>query len=318
MELALRTLTPAFTLIANGVDVTQTLIDNLVSLSLSDSDGDVADELTLVVSGNIARPKAGDRLLLSLGYKETGVHLIGAFFVQTTERENNSRLTITATSVNWNNQLKENRDAKYENTTVSGILSAIAQRHSLKVKSDCSDIAIHYIAQNDESDLEFLSRIADKYDLIYNIKNETITMFHRMKNNKKSDTLPHYVVDANECTALRIKHSSRRTYNRVEAHWRESRKNKHHVTVVGDGLPNLMIKGDFKSEADARTVATAQLNKSNRQTKTGNFSKNGIPMVAGGIVKISNAYEDSGDYSIKSITHNLDENGWNIDVEIEA
>jgi len=318
MELALRTLTPTFTLIANDVDVTHTLMDNLVSLGLNDSDGDVADELTLVVSGNVTRPKQGDKLLFSLGYKETGVNLIGAFFVQTTERENNSKLTITATSVNWSGKLKENRDAKYENTTVSGILSAIAQRHSLKVKSDCSDIAIQYIAQNDESDLEFLSRIADKYDLIYNVKNETITMFHRMKNNKKSDTLPHYVVDANECTALRIKHSSRKIYNWVEVCWRESRKNKHHVTIVGNGSPNLIMKGDFKSEADARTVATAQLNKSNRQTKTGSLSHYGAMMVAGGIVRLINSYEDDGEYSIKSITHNLNENGWNLDVEIEA
>ena len=78
------------------------------------------------------------------------------------------------------------------------------------------------------------------------------------------------------------------------------------------------MKGDFKSEADARTVATAQLNKSNRQTKKGNFSHHGVMMVAGGTVNLINAYEDSGDYSIKSITHSLNENGWDIDVEIEA
>lgn len=310
--------TPQFMLIANGTDITAKLMLDTAAITLSDNDGDIADELTISVVGDFKRPKQGDILDFYLGYRESGVFKVGRYFVQTTERVDMQMLNITATSVNWNESLKESRDAKYENTTVAKIAKTIANRHKLKVKSDCEDLTISYMAQSDESDLEFLSRIAEKFDLIYNIKNETITLLHRTKDAKKSQDLPVFTVDARECYSISIKHSNRTYYKSVKAVYRDTKSNQHKEVKIGNDKPTLNIKDDYKSANEAKQSAAAALAKANRGIKSGTLSHKGALIFAGGILKLINAGEDSGEYSIKSVTHTLDTSGWNIDVEFEA
>jgi len=309
---------PAFLLVANGVDVTASLMLDTTSIGLSDNDGDVSDELSVSVVGDFKRPKQGDTLDFSLGYLDSGVSFVGRFFVQTSERVDGSILTITATSVNWSEALKESRDANYTNTTVAGIVKTCADRHGLKVKTDTEDLSVSYMAQSDESDLEFLSRVAEKFDLVYNIKNETITMLHRTKGGKKSSGLPVFVVDALECEGLRVKHSSRTYYESAKATYRDSKLNTHKEVKIGDKKPTLNIKEDYKSESEAKQGATQALARANRGLKSGSLSKVGELVFAGGVLNLTNAKEDSGEYAIKSVSHTLDENGWQMSVEFEA
>ncbi|CUV65239.1 Putative phage tail protein D [Sulfurovum sp. enrichment culture clone C5] len=311
-------LTPAFLLTANGKDITDSLNTDTASFRLTDNDGDVADELTIVVTGDFKRPKAGDVLDFSLGYKETGVSFVGRYFVQTTEREDLSILTITATSVNWGEALKEQRDAKYEKTTVAKIAKIVADRHKLKVKTDCDDLTTTYIAQQNESDLDFLSRISDRYDLVFNIKNETVVMLHRSKD--KNSSLPRFNVSAINCGEIRIKHSNRTYYVAAKAIYRDIKSNKNKEVLVGekDKKPVLKITDDFKSDTEAKQVATAGLAKANRSLKNGSLTQYGSLIFAGGVLNLTDAGEDDGEYIIKSVSHSLDDNGWSMDIEVEA
>jgi len=310
--------TPLFMLIANDVDVTASLTLDTTTIALSDNDGDVCDELSISVVGDFKRPTKSDVLDFYMGYKESGLSKVGRYFVQTSERIDMQSLNITATSVNWSESLKESRDAKYEKTTVAGIAKTISERHKLKLKSDCEDLTISYMAQSDESDLEFLSRVAEKFDLIYNIKNETIAMLHRTKESKKSQHLPVFIVDASECYSISIRHSNRTYYESATATYRDTKTNKHREVKIGDEKPTLGIKDDYKSESEATQSAIAELSKANRGMKSGSLSLKGELIFAGGVLNLTNAGEDSGEYSIKSVTHTLDGSGWNIDVGFEA
>ncbi len=226
--------TPIFKLIANGEDVTKILNENSVSITLSDNDGEFSDELSISVVGDFERPEAGDVLDFYIGNKEEvlGLRHAGRYFVQSTEIENLHTLIISATSVDWNEELKEQRDHKYAKTNIKKICEEIAKRHSLKVRTDCSDIPIGYIAQQDENDLEFLSKLADRYDLIFNIKHETIIMLHRYVNDDRSELLPFFDISALECESIRIKHSNRTHYNSAKAVWRETKTNLVKVVKV--------------------------------------------------------------------------------------
>jgi len=310
--------TPLFMLIANGVDVTASLTLDTTVITLTDNDGDMADELSISVVGDFKRPNKSDVVDFYLGYRESGVSKVGRYFVQTSERVDMQVLNITATSVDWNEALKESRDAHYAGTTVAGIVKEIAGRHKLKVKTDTEDLIVSYMAQSDESDLEFLSRVAERFDLIYNIKNETITMLHRTKEGKRSQDLPIFTVNAAECYSISVRHSNRTYYESAKAIYRDTKTNKHKEVKIGDKKPTLNIKDDYKSEKEADQCAKAELAKANRGLKSGSLSLKGELIFAGGVLNLTNAGEDSGEYGIKSVTHTIDSSGWNMDIEIEA
>lgn len=307
---------PTYTLIANGKDVTAALMRNVEWIRYSDADSDVADELSFCVVGHYARPKRGDRLEFSLGMMHTGVHPQGVFYVQESERENGDKLTVRATSVNFSDAIKEKRDAKYENTTISAIAKEIADRHSLKCKCDI-DIPVKYIAQQDESDLNFIARLSERYDLICNIKNDTLILLERIKADEKNSDLPHFIISNLECESSTIKHTSKTYYKSVQAKWRDTSSNSDRSVKIGDEKPTLFITDDFKSEDEAKIIAKKQLERENRATVEGTLRLGGRQISAGGVSDLIDAGDDSALYSIRRVDHILDNNGWMIDVGVE-
>jgi len=310
-------LTPIFKVTANGTDVTGVLQKNMLSLSIKDEDGTLSDELTLKVIGLWKRPRYRDELKVWLGYKETSVAFMGAFKVQTTERENNNILTITATGVDFGETLKEKKDKAYKDTNLKAIATEIASRHKLNVKSDCEDIAISYIAQHDQSDLAFMKKIADRYNLIFSVKNNTLTLLKRVKDEKKSSTLPSFVISAEECENLRIRHSNKTMYMSAKAVWRDTKENQDKEVKTNDAKPQLRINGSFKDSKEAISVAKARLEKANRGTKDGSLTTTGKAIFAGGKLNLVGSIEDDGEYSIKSVQHEFNDNGWTTSIEFE-
>lgn len=89
---------PLFKLEANGNDKTNDIAKNLISISFKDEANVKSDEITIKVAGDFTRPSYNDELKLSLGYENEPFFNCGLFLVQTTTKENNNLLTITATA----------------------------------------------------------------------------------------------------------------------------------------------------------------------------------------------------------------------------
>lgn len=307
-------LTPSFKITANGDDVTKALQANLVSISLSDEDGEQSDELTLRVAGLWQRPSYGDELKVWLGYMETGLAYMGMFVVQTTEREDNNILTITATGADFSG-MKERRDAQYEEMSLSDIAGEIAGRHGLDVKSDCDEV-LKYVGQSGESDLAFMQRMAEQHNLVFSVKNGTLLLLKRVKNEKKSGDLPVFEVTAKECTKLRIKHSNRQQYGSCLAVWHDTKTNQKKEVTVGNGNPVLRMIRSFRDENEAKVKAEAALEAANRGVVGGSLTIRGSAIFAGGTLSLKNSIEDDGEYTIRSVSHEFG-GGWETTVNFE-
>jgi len=59
---------PTFKLEASGKDITNTIRQNLISLSFTDKEGNKSDEISFTLFGIYAKPVFGDKLKLWLGY----------------------------------------------------------------------------------------------------------------------------------------------------------------------------------------------------------------------------------------------------------
>lgn len=308
-------MTPIFKIEANGSDVTRELQKDIVSISFSDEDGNQSDEITLKVAGNFKRPKYQDELKLWIGYEESGLFYCGLFRVQSTERDGYA-LTITATGADFSSALKQKRDASYEKVSPKDIAKIVANRHNLKLKSDFDHMYFPHISQTNESDLHLLRRLAHDYNAIFSIKNGTLVFLRRIKKNMASPKLPVFEIDASECESYSIKHADRTIYGSCEAVWHDTKENRSQSVVVGSGDPVLKIKGNYKTAAEAQAKAQAALQRANRGTKSGSLSMYGREIYAGGILKLSGANEDNGEYSIKSVNHTFD-GAWKMSIEIE-
>ena len=308
--------TPNFKLLANDKDVTEQMKKELQSITFKDETNEQADELIIKVGGEFAGPKYEDELKLYLGYG-TDLVYCGLFVVQTTTRENNNTLSISATGVNFSFVLKEKRDVTYEKISIKGICSQIANRNVLKLKSDFDDVYLLSIAQSSESDLHFLNRLAIDYNAIFNIKNGTLIFTHKIKENKKNEDLPSYTISADEIESITIKHSNKTLYKSCKSIWHDTKENKTKEIIVGVGEPVLINKGNFKNAAEAKLKAQAKLERAVQGLVTGNLSLEGEVIFAGGKLNLVDTLEDDGEYQIKSVNHNFTPSSWKINSEFE-
>jgi len=308
-------MTPIFKVEANGADVTAQLQKELNSIHFSDEDGNQSDEITLKVAGNFTRPKYQDEIKLWLGYEEVGLFYCGLFKVQNTERDKYS-LVISATGADFSSALKQKRDTSYEKLSLKDVAHIVANRHELKLKSDFDDMFMPHLSQTNESDLHMMKRLADDYNGIFSIKNGTLIFLKRIKKNMASDKLPLFEIDVSECESYSVKHSDKTIYGACEAYWHDTKANKVQSVTVGNGVPILKIKGNFKTPAEAKAKAKAKLQIANRGSKSGTISIYGKQIYAGGMLKLTGAKEDNGKYSIKSVNHTFDV-GWKMSIEIE-
>lgn len=306
---------PNFKITANGNDITKILKENQVSISFKDEANSKADELTLTVIDGFARPKYEDELELYLGY-DNELSFCGSFKVQSTTRTKNNTLSISATGVDFSNSLKEKRDITYEHISVKDICSQIAKRNNLELKSDYDDIIFQSLAQSNESDLHFLNRLAKEMNSIFNIKNNTLIFTKKIKENKKNEELPAYLISADECTSLSIKHSNKTLYKSCKSIWHDTKENKTKTVIAGSGEPSLLNKSTFKNEAEALIKATAKLEKANQGIVSGSLAKDGEIIFAGGKLNLIDTFEDDGEYQIKSVSHEFSDS-WEIKLEFE-
>lgn len=293
--------------IVNGKDVSDKVHDYLLSLTIVDNDGVNSDTLDMTLSNYIKRPEGEDKIKIWIN-KE----FYGTFVVNETETTDENLLKVSATSANFHKTLKEKKNASHAKTSLHKLIKKIAKEHSLKEIIDFDDMPYDMIIQEKESDLHFLKRLADKYDAVFSIKNDTL-LFRRRDSIK-----PKFTIDINDCKPWSIRHIARKKYNSCTARWRSIEENKTKKVTVGSGEPALNISGDYVSDTDARAAAKGSWEKSKRQTKEGTLSKDGEYISAGSTLIITNSKQDDGEYTITTVTTTVDKkNGFRVDITFQ-
>lgn len=307
---------PRFKILANDKDVTKHLQKNLISITLKDEANTKADELTIKVANKFKRPLYKDKLKLYLGYEN--LVFCGVFFVQSTTRFNNETLSISATSVDFSKTIKERRSITYEKLSIKDICTQIAKRNNLEVKCDLDDIYFVSVAQENESDLNFLDSLAKELNAIFNIKNHTLVFKKKIKDKKKNNELPSYTIDVNSCNNISIKHSNKILYKSCKVLWHDTKENKVMEILAGSGSPVYVYECSVKNVAEAKTKALAKLQIANQGIVSGSLSLQGQIIFAGGILNLINSpEEDDEQYQIKSVSHTFDSNGWVTSLEFQ-
>ncbi len=235
--------------------------------------------------------------------------------MQSSERTESST-TITATGVDFSGGLKKRKNRAWEKVSLKEIVERIAKEHGLNAICDYGEIKIAYTGQHDISDLAFLKKFAKDFDAVFNVKDNQIVFLR--KGNEGKSAIPKASISLSECSSYRIKYSNKTLYGSCKAVWHDTKENTIKEVVVGSGEgEQIKLEQSFKNAAEAKEKAKAKLERANSGIVSGSLEIYGSKVFAGGILSLSNAGEDSGEYRIKSVNHSLGADSFTTSVEFE-
>jgi uncharacterized protein len=162
-----------------------------------------------------------------------------------------------------------------------------------------------------------MRRLAKELGATFAIKNDTI-LFRPKNGGDQNSELPIIEIDATQTKGLSIEILDKTSYGSAKASWHSTKDNKTKSITVGSGKPVLHVKGSFKNESDARTKAKAALEAANRGNARGSFEYEGINVIAGAKMKLSNIPPGwPSSFGIKQVRHSWSDSGYTVNVELE-
>src|SRR5690606_40346563 len=124
----------------------------------------------------------GATISVAIGWSGEGLVDKGTFTVDAVSHSGTpDQMTIRATSADMRAELPARKSRSWHKTTVGEIASKIAKEHGLKLRiSDAlNGVRVAHIDQTDESDINFLTRLGQRFDIIATIKAGTLRLIPR-------------------------------------------------------------------------------------------------------------------------------------------
>ncbi|HEB4874892.1 TPA: phage late control D family protein [Kluyvera ascorbata F0526] len=216
---------PGFSITMGGKVLTQ-LDERIMSLSLTDNRGFDADQLSISIDdsdGMVALPPRGAELAVSFGWLGEPLIYKGLYTVDEVSHEGPAdTIGVTARSADFREEFNVKREVSWHDVTVERVVSAIAHRYGLKaqISEMLMDIEIDHADQTQESDMSFLTRMAEMLGAIATVKNGSL-LFILPGGGVTVDgkALPSASIDRTSGDRHRFRIADRDAYTGVRAYW---------------------------------------------------------------------------------------------------
>lgn len=268
-------MTPLYRLRADGVDMTATVSDRLLSLRVTDEAGLAADQVEISLDdrdGRVAIPPTGATLEVELGYREGQMVRMGRFAADEVEISGPpDTLTIRGKAADMVASLKSWKKRDWHRKTLGAILRTIAREHGLRpaIASEFELVQIDHLDQTHESDLALITRLAEQYGAVAKPAGGRLVFVRRGAGlDAAGKSLPTVRIARDELLDWRVAMHERQFYARVGAHFQDRRRAAVRYVYAGQGEPVMHVRHPFKSERDAIAAAEAKL----RQLQRGRTS----------------------------------------------
>jgi len=284
-------LTPQY--IING-DIT---FNNISSISIYDSINDESDAVTIVCN-NFTTQTTTPNIEVFIGYTDN-LWSVGKYRLQSVNYTEKN-ISLIFTSAYFDDKMKTKRTKSYQKITLNELCKKIAKKYNLKVKSDMPQY-IEHIDQKNESDIALLNRYAQKYNAIFNIKNETLIFLF-----KTSKKLPLVKIFYTDCSNYNISLNHKFIYKSISIKFHDFKKNKPKLIKIGSGEPLYQIEEIQNNKTEAINIANAKLQQLIAKSKNGYITLEGQNIIAGAKVElIGFNHSLDGIYLITSVKHNI-------------
>ncbi|MBT0886300.1 MULTISPECIES: phage late control D family protein [Acinetobacter] len=309
-------LKPCFSVIANEQDITGIISDLYEYISITDGTGYESDtcEISLIDDPirPIELPKKGAELRISMGYDLAMVDM-GLFIVSEVSLSGppekmiiRGRAVPQLTSKNGITSLASQKTRSWpKNTSVSAVVSKIAKEHGLDpfVSNTVAQIKLPHFDQSDESDLNFLLRIAKRYDVICKPAGGKLLFVKRGEID-----LPNLILAKEQVSDWEMTSSTSDSAGTVIAYWHDKKGAKKKEVKVGDGEPVKRLRHSYQDEKSAYAAAQASLDQSRRGEEKLGLNIPGNPSISAEMPITLLEFREgiAGDWVVEQCTHSID------------
>lgn len=315
-------MTPAFSITVGGTAAN--VNDRLLALEVTDQEGNRSDSVRIMIDdrdGRVMIPDRGAKISIALGYRETGVFPMGLFVVdQVTASGWPMQIEVTGRSADLTEEMKEQRSKTYKDKTISDIVSEIAQRHGLTpgAMGSIASFKYSFLVQTEESDLNFLTRLAMRHDCIFAVKNGRLIF----KKRGESIEAFHVIVHPSNVMSYSVTYQDRQKHSEGHADWwdKNAARRMRSKKFGSGGRAKYrvgQIAEDGQAQADEMAQSAATANK--RAEKQLDMTVVGDPAImAESILEVVGIKAGvDGLYRVKSVVHSLTSNGYRTNIQAE-
>lgn len=334
-------MTPDFSVIADGVDVTGRFGGRKIEIEVVDATGVESDSAEITIfdpESIVSPPRRGALLAISMGYRETGLIPQGLFKVdQVTFKGYPHQITIQARSADNKKEMKERRTKDYTNKTLQQVAQEIAGRHGMSalVASDLASIKFpvfagadeSYIGQHEESDVSFLTRVAEERGGFFSVKNGKFLIAKRGDGKSMSGAVGNVVITPDvliDRDAYEVSWKDKPVHGKVEASYFDRGKVAREPVVKGGGDGNVAyrFREPFPSKKQAEDAADGKARELQREVASASFTVWGDPTIRAEMDLVAAGIRpgvDGVQLSIERVTHRIDSGGgFTTRIECEA
>ncbi|MBX8803348.1 phage late control D family protein [Ochrobactrum sp. MR28] len=172
---------PLVEVTVDGKPVANAFYERLISLSVTDKEGVSSDTFQIELNDGppsfLAIPRKGAKVTIKID-DGSGMRSLGIFTVdKVTAKCLPYGLSISGKAADLRSgKLKENRERHWDKARLKDIVEEVAKESNLKVAidEDIGSFEYGWIAQQDESNIHFLERLASRHNALFAIKNGCI------------------------------------------------------------------------------------------------------------------------------------------------
>jgi len=310
-------------------DLTQTLSERLISLTITDCKGIESDELTIDLDdpdGNLALPPTKALLSVSLGWAGQGLVDKGLFRVDEVDYSwFPRRLTLRAKGAPVSQTLGTKKERSWHGKTLGVIALTIAKEHGLKpmISDMLKDLVIDHIDQTNESDINFLTRIAKLNDAICTVKSERLLLTPTNACTSVSGkAIPEQTIVLSDQDTGHYHSDDRSRYTGVRTYWHDPGASRRKSVLAGTDSQVKSLRQTFPSKADAERAAKAEFKRIKRGSATLTLALDkGRPTLMPETpfrVRGIKSEVDAERWVVMKVTHNLNDSGYTCGIEAES
>ena len=272
--------TVIYKIMVNGIDISNHLNTRLMNMTIQDHRGFVADSIDITLDdadGALEIPSVGAEMKVWLGWSDTGLIYKGSYLVTGGSHSGApDQLRISAESTDLAETFRQKRERSFHNQPIQSIFEKIAFDYALSVKinDQLANIVINHIDQN-ESDANLITRIADENDAIATIKNNTLILLPiGLSQTTSGLDLPSVELVRTDGDSHTFSFGrSNNKIDGVKAYYHDKEKGEKKFVVVGcnDNNPK-EIRFIHRDKKTAELAAQAEFNRCKRSEQTFTYS----------------------------------------------
>lgn len=225
----------------DDIDISDIISERLMSLTLTDNRGFEADMLEIQLDdhdGKLAIPPRNALLSIAIGWK--GALLIdkGRYSVDEIQYSGApDSLTLRARAADLKGSLSEQKERSFHHIKLGALIEQIAKENNLGVECDehLVDVPIAHRDQTNESDANFLTRLAQELDCLATVKNGNL-LFMRMGQGRtlSGKMIPPVHIKKEHGDNYQFSIAETDNYKAVRAYWHDTDTGKRGEIVIDE------------------------------------------------------------------------------------